>query len=111
MHYIGEIGVDAGMAGFFENKPDFDDEEWELFCEKLRDKDCAILPYGVVCRSGFGDGRYPVYGDFAEDGTFDTLSIEFIDPFEGTEEFDAMMKTGWEDAAAGKGLPVSETVK
>ena len=28
MENIGVIGVDAGMAGFFHNKPDYTDAEW-----------------------------------------------------------------------------------
>ena len=30
---VGTIGVDAGMAGFFENKPDYSDDEWNKICD------------------------------------------------------------------------------
>ena len=68
MTYLGEIGVDSGMAGVFENKPDFSDEEWREFCDACdsvgyptvlcRDHD---LFHGVCVSSGYGDGGYDVY--------------------------------------------------
>lgn len=30
---LGEIGVDAGLAGFFHDKPDYDDTQWSAFCD------------------------------------------------------------------------------
>lgn len=33
--YIGEIGVDAGLAGFFRNKPNTTSEEWGEFCSRI----------------------------------------------------------------------------
>lgn len=67
---IGEIGVDAGLAGFFENKPDYDDDEWMNVCRNIHgnygvvatDKDDKA-PFGcecVFCYSGYGDGLYEV---------------------------------------------------
>jgi len=66
---VGEIGVDAGLAGFFENKPDYKDEDWFKICEELNDYPCvyeakkenAFHCNGVVCSSGIGDGVYAVY--------------------------------------------------
>lgn len=60
---IGEIGVDAGLAGFFWNKPDFSDDEWDAFCDKLDDDKVAYLDknMGFWCCSGYGDGIYKVY--------------------------------------------------
>lgn len=61
--YIGSIGVDAGLAGFFWNKPDFDDDAWSDFCSKINwDKDTFIDQYGFYSSSGYGDGCYEVYG-------------------------------------------------
>lgn len=61
------IGVDAGLAGFFENKPDYSDCHWHRFCEELAYDDFATCTpediercNGVYCRSGDGDGGYPV---------------------------------------------------
>ena len=72
------IGVDAGMAGFFDNKPDFDDGEWSKLCdytlaEETKGKQTFIRTFktgdGFWTTSGFGDGAYDVraveYGDKA----------------------------------------------
>lgn len=67
---IGAIGVDAGLAGFFENKPDYDCDAWDKICESLHGYPRVIAtdqnnkePFGcecVFCSSGFGDGYYTV---------------------------------------------------
>lgn len=65
---VGEIGVDAGLAGFFENKPDYGDENWWKICDTLNDypgvyeakKDNAFQCNGVLSTSGVGDGFYAV---------------------------------------------------
>lgn len=66
---VGEIGVDAGLAGFFENKPDYDFDQWRKICETLDDfkfvyeakKDNELRCSGVFSSSGLGDGCYSVY--------------------------------------------------
>lgn len=59
---IGFIAVDAGLAGFFNNKQDFNDEEWREFCSNLdRNKDYHEMYNGLFARSGWGDGSYEVY--------------------------------------------------
>lgn len=95
---IGEIGVDAGLAGFFNNKPDFTDDEWNDFCHWMWDKDIPHnemkeydLEYdgeidayvrsfnghdGFWTGSGCGDGCYPVYA-IKRDGKIIALKIEF----------------------------------
>ena len=57
MELIGEIGVDVGMAGFFNNKPDFNDEEWEYFCDKTHHGNAWNMYNGIFSYSGYGDGR------------------------------------------------------
>lgn len=68
--FIGYIGVDAGLAGFFDNKPDYNDDEWLDVCNfiwKQHNKVCeahldnAMRCEGVFSSSGYGDGEYPVY--------------------------------------------------
>lgn len=61
---IGSIGVDAGLAGFFPDKPDFDDSEWHIFCEKIfaNKHNWYNDQYGFYCQSGYGDGGYAVSG-------------------------------------------------
>lgn len=77
MKVIGEIGVDAGMAGFFMDKPDYTDEQWRNLCESLGTKNAWILPEGFFSSSGYGDGGYPVYA-YEEDGEIVALEIRFI---------------------------------
>lgn len=61
MECIGRIGVDSGLAGFFNNKPDFSDDEWSEFCDKLKDGYAWCFCNGIFSSSGFGDGIYDVY--------------------------------------------------
>lgn len=72
---VGTIGVDAGMAGFFENKPDYSDEEWNKVCDYvfegfesgnskkhwIVDADTPLRCKGFFSESGIGDGEYVVY--------------------------------------------------
>jgi len=61
---IGSISVDAGLAGFFWNKPDFTDEQWNDFCDSLDDlsKNAYLEKnMGFWCSSGYGDGMYKVF--------------------------------------------------
>lgn len=76
--HIGDIGVDAGLAGFFENKPDYSSEEWVEICEKLRGKNWALLDDGFVSLTGYGDGEYPVWASKNDDGKVVALEIKFM---------------------------------
>ncbi len=72
---IGIIGVDAGLAGFFDDKPDFGYDKWDEFCEWMWDKNnCHNLEDvkesyirsfddrdGFWTESGAGDGCYSVH--------------------------------------------------
>lgn len=61
--YVGEIGVDAGCAGFFENKPDYEkDDDWLAFCKMTENKDYFAGSDYFLTSSGWGDGGYDVYG-------------------------------------------------
>lgn len=76
---IGEIGVDAGMAGFFENKKDYTDDEWIDLCGSInRDEMSRIRDDGFFSNSGYGDGCYPVYAAKNSDGEVVALEIHFI---------------------------------
>jgi len=81
---IATIGVDAGLAGFFEDKPDYSDEEWFDLCKEVfRDEDYGMLDCGFWSQSGYGDGEYPVYIAQAANTTLaQAVVIEFI-PEEG----------------------------
>lgn len=81
---IGSIGVDAGLAGFFEKKPDFTDEQWHDFCNDIRSGDAWIidgeLVRGFFSSSGFGDGSYSVMAHACPGKQCcDGLEIVFID--------------------------------
>ena len=77
MEEIGSIGVDAGLAGFFMNKPDYNDEEWDKFCDSIRDGDAWIKDEGFFSSSGYGDGCYGVYASKVN-GEIVALEIRFI---------------------------------
>ena len=65
-----DIGVDSGLCGFFNNKPDFNGNEWRNFLHvtgcmadynsKLYKRVYSIM-YGIFSESGYGDGSYTVY--------------------------------------------------
>lgn len=85
MENIGQIGVDAGLAGFFNDKPDFPDNKWREFlkesgvfkadgkCDYSKNYyDCG---YGLFSESAYGDGWYDVYATPERDA----FMIIFID--------------------------------
>lgn len=79
MDEIGDIGVDAGLAGFFHNKPDFDDKAWSEFCGNTPPSLHVYLEdVGFYSESGYGDGGYPVYAHRDSSGEIDALEIRFM---------------------------------
>jgi hypothetical protein len=79
-YFNAVIGVDSGLCGFFDNKPDYgkhsgkggrpsgdplNPHTWEDVCDLLysgtESRDYAVLSYGAFSSSGVGDGRYPCY--------------------------------------------------
>lgn len=78
MEEIGTIGVDAGLAGFFMNKPDYSDDEWKDFCDSIREGDAWIKDEGFFSSSGYGDGCYPVYVSKNNDGEIYAIEIRFL---------------------------------
>lgn len=75
---IGEIGVDAGLAGFFNHKPDYNEKEWYAFCEACAKGDYHIIEEGFFSSSGYGDGFYPVYAEYNENNEIISLEIAFM---------------------------------
>ena len=82
MEEVGNIGVDAGVAGFFENKPDYTDEQWNKLCNMMS-SDCKksawIIKEGFFSYSGYGDGGYPLYAHKdKKSGKYTALEIRFM---------------------------------
>lgn len=77
MREIGSIGVDAGLAGFFMNKPDYTDKQWQEFCDSIRQGDAWINNGGFFSSSGNGDGCYEVYA-YKKNGEIVALEIRFV---------------------------------
>lgn len=77
MKEIGSIGVDAGLAGFFHNKPDYSDEEWSAFCDRISRGDAWLTEDGFYSSSGYGDGGYGVFA-YQQDDEIAALEIRFI---------------------------------
>ena len=84
---IGEICVDSGLAGFYEEKPDFTDDDWSEFCDTihdnyptiyLHDRELGGRLYGFTVSSGYGDGVYPVYATKNSKGQVVGLEIYFM---------------------------------
>ena len=86
------IGVDAGLAGFFQSpKPDFDNNDWTILCNYMAAKnneydaqtysstevDCSKPFNGVWSESGYGDGVYPVHAIKNNKGQITALQIRF----------------------------------
>lgn len=76
------IGVDAGLCGFYNHKPDFEaDGAWNEFCDSLQHFSdtyctCDIKPYGITVSSGFGDGCYRLYAQ-KDKGEIVALELRF----------------------------------
>ena len=76
------IGVDAGLCGFYNHKPDFTaDDDWMKFCDSLNHlKDtycvCDVRSYGITVSSGFGDGVYRLYAQ-KDKGEIVALELRF----------------------------------
>lgn len=77
MEEIGSIGVDAGLAGFFHNKPDYSDDAWSTLCDSISHGDAWITRDGFFSSSGYGDGGYGVFA-YKQNGEIVALEIRFL---------------------------------
>ena len=80
-----EVGVDSGQAGFYDEakypKGKHVSERWFNTTARCTDhpKQAGMLTYGVVSRSGFGDGGYICQTHRNENGQVDFAWITFIE--------------------------------
>jgi len=88
-----DAGVDAGVCGFFEDKPNYDDDNWDKLCDNefemagdskgypnygIATLDNNFKCIGVWSESGYGDGGYPVYTASDKSGYVIGMMIEYI---------------------------------
>ncbi|MDR2266803.1 MAG: hypothetical protein LBE09_04375 [Christensenellaceae bacterium] len=90
--YDTDIYVDSGLCGFFDNKPNFkreieaglqtgDDRNpvtWQEVCDLVKEKDWAVLDYGVYSSSGFGNDSYNAYAWRDATGLTVAAELRFI---------------------------------
>lgn len=77
---VGFIGVDSGLAGFFDNKPDYSDDQWAALCNQLNDyPSIHLYDDGFFASSGYGDGEYPVYTNAVRGTRATCVEICFIE--------------------------------
>jgi hypothetical protein len=96
---IGEIGVDAGLCWIGDPcyilhanpMPKAIGKDWDEFCDILNADgqyparkqfhyDLGHAGLGVVVSTGYGDGVYPVYAEFGDEGRIARVWVEFIGP-------------------------------
>jgi hypothetical protein len=95
---IGEIGVDAGLCWIgdlcyvlhADPAPKAIGKDWDEFCDILHadakyptsmqfNYDLGHPGLGVVVSTGYGDGVYPVYAEFNDEGRIAAVTVEFIE--------------------------------
>lgn len=83
--YSPTVGVDSGIAGFFVNKPDFNEEEWDKFCDDFDDNSHKFIyennagdSFGFCTESGYGNGIYSVWIIRNNEGKITALEIRFL---------------------------------
>lgn len=94
----GEVGVDSGQAGIFDENlfPDMPQKTdfYDQCCDLTINKHAGVLPFGVVAQSGLGDGGYEAFVVY-EKKKIIAVKIEFI-----TEEQDELLEGDEEEEDA-----------
>jgi hypothetical protein len=94
---VGLIGVDAGVCWIGDPRyilhakpaPKAIGKDWGEFCGNLEEGgefpgtkqfnfDLGHAGLGVVVSTGWGDGVYPVYATFDDDGRVASVTVEFL---------------------------------
>ena len=71
---LGHVGVDSGLCGFYQNKPDYSNKEWDAFCDQMGDALFFFTPEGFCSITG-GDGMKTVYALKNDEGKIVGLEI------------------------------------
>lgn len=87
------IGVDAGLCGFYNHKPDYEEQEkWLQFCDNLKKLSngctCDCQENGITVSSGFGDGEYMLFEAANKSGEPIALKLMFDEDQEGEESYE-----------------------
>ena len=93
-----DAGVDAGVCGFFEDKPNYDDDAWDKLCDNefeendrmfgIASVDNNFKCVGCWSESGYGDGGYPVFTAEDRSGYVVGMMVEYISDEEDEDEED-----------------------
>lgn len=80
-----DIGVDAGVCGVFEDKPDYSDRDWSDICDELGNKQCGLASTsnafycsGAWSDSGYGDGSYEATVGINKDAEVVEITIDYL---------------------------------
>ena len=88
------IGVDAGLCGIFEDKPDYSDSDWSRLCDDVFFNDNSGIAtkeeFGCVgcwSSSGWGDGSYVATVGYNTEGKIVMINIDYdVYPDEDDED-------------------------
>ena len=104
-----DIGVDAGVCGVFEDKPDYPDGAWSDVCDELGYKNYGLASTsnafhcnGAWSSSGYGDGGYTAVIGVNENAEVVQIVIEYLtdeEEFEDEEDYEASEEDIPEDDA------------
>ena len=95
---VGVVGVDAGICwlgdpSYFLQHFKPTAVAWDVVCDSLESSSTGQLNFdaghaglAVVVRTGIGDGLYPVYATFDEEGLVTAVTIKFLDDDEDDDE-------------------------
>lgn len=82
--FVGRVGVDTGMAGFFENPTEYMEMSCKMCVDKAHDRDTIreALNHGknyVSDITGRGDGSFPVLVKYGDNGEVVAIEIVYKD--------------------------------
>jgi hypothetical protein len=94
MKRVGEIAVDAGLCWVGDPCYVLPDDasnagqvrDWSKFCSSVGESQTTQFKFehghtglGVAVSTGWGDGMYPVYVEYSEEGRIASVQVVFIE--------------------------------